>query len=333
MSAKEPQKLGEGSYGCVYKPAFKCEGEKSNKINIPHVGKVFFDDIDAKVENYIAEILQSFGKEANKYLMIPIKICNTDPEENDKIRKCDLPRKLLKSDTMNSKDKYYLENRNSFIQQILPYGGITLDTAIYEKYATLLDWLYALLGTFNAIQFLHSKGYAHLDIKLNNIVLSDTVRLLDFGFMTSLEDIYTDNIRNIHGSYRIYPFELRVQWLKITQQDYSIDEIIDEYLVDYKKLGLIIKDVPELKMKLIRNISNKKLLKKAPVKIDVYSIGMMCIFEPSLLIRFEKEYGFNEYISFIENIIHIDFTERYSPSDAIDKLQKIIHMIEKHESL
>lgn len=332
MAKQSPIKLGEGSYGCVFKPAFKCKKDISTKINVPNVGKIFFDDTDAFVENNIGDILKTFGKEANKYLIIPIEKCDTRPENNDKIRECNLP-KIMLNNKMSPDEKEFLQNRTSFVQQILPYGGVTLQEAIANKNSILLDWLYALMKTFEAIHFLHSKGYAHLDIKINNIVISDNVRLLDFGFMTRLDNIYSNTSYNlpVSGSYRIYPFEFRMYWMWITEQPNTIEDTIDDFLLDYKKLRIKM-SVDEIKKDIIPKILDEKLWKEASMKIDVYSVGIMCLNEHALITRFESEYGFNKYIKFLEKILHIDFTKRYSSLQAITKLQKIILDVEEHVS-
>lgn len=51
----------------------------------------------------------------------------------------------------------------------------------------------------NAVQFLHNNGYCHLDLSLENTMLSDVenlkVKVIDFGLMQK----FTDNNFNFYG--------------------------------------------------------------------------------------------------------------------------------------
>ena len=68
--------LGQGTYGCVFFPAYKCEGKQT----VPEgVGKVFADvkeaDVEAGMMSVIAEIDKK-GKYTNKNRCMRITVAN-----------------------------------------------------------------------------------------------------------------------------------------------------------------------------------------------------------------------------------------------------------------
>lgn len=61
--------------------------------------------------------------------------------------------------------------------------GTTIDNAIYRYGADAANVIKTMLPIFNALEFLHSQGVYHLDIKPTNIMIDDfsVVKLMDLG--------------------------------------------------------------------------------------------------------------------------------------------------------
>lgn len=298
---RSPKKIGEGGYGCVFTPPIECEGESKRERELEQeqeVGKVFFNKNDEEAEWNIANTLSSL-EGASDYLVFSKSRCYT----NDEIIRdeCDL----------------YHDIHNNIdvpIQHIIPYGGLTLEEYIKNNKITYKKWLNILIEIFEALQFLNNNGYAHLDIKINNIVVSDRARLIDFGFMMRLEDIYK---RLKQYSYRIYPLETP---LKFAKNKIERNSLINAYLRNNDNPKLTTRTYYSIK----RSMGNKSFAKVASPMIDVHSVGLMCKESAHKLLRKCQYINKPEYKEFIENITHIDYRKRYTPEKAIKHLRGML---------
>lgn len=313
-----PKKIGEGGYGCVFKPALECDNKIIKRKNT--VGKLFFSDEDEDEERDIAILLSGFvpKRSISKYLIVPKDRCYTREKDAPHIIKnCDLYTELVRN------------NRKQFVQHIIPYGGQTLHKIVDNYTITFLEWINILLQLFQAVQFMNNNGYAHLDIKPNNIVISDRVRLIDFGFMRKLSDIYTVE-DSIKATYRIYPIETPLYWFQQKYADYNsiYNERVSNAVNKYARenvIGKLASDSDILKS-IKQSVKTVSFPKRAANKIDVHCIGLMCINDLHPVLKHFDEYA--EYNKFIKGISHIDYRKRYSPSTAISELKKIIAIYE-----
>lgn len=167
---------GQGTYGCVFKPAIKCSDEAARRPGT--ISKLLDpEEADKEFSQYYA--LKAIDPQ-QKYLLWPLRLCEPeyqDPENNSS--RCTISKNA--------------SNRPIDIRTIQPKvvlykeGGVDLDKIVITS-ANIIPLLTGLRNLFRGLAVLHAADMAHLDIKLGNIVaLNDPVsgeykiRFIDFG--------------------------------------------------------------------------------------------------------------------------------------------------------
>ena len=160
----EPELIGKGGHGCVFKPAFKCKKgcpKSNNRCSI-------------KNKNVISKVIDESEKESESYKYL--KIHKIDPDETFHI-KYPIPCQPLDEDIPKIKEKCDLEIIKKPLLQILSYGGFDLYKLIEEKKNSLniddfnnflIKLLKKLENILKALRTLNLKEIYHLDVKLEN---------------------------------------------------------------------------------------------------------------------------------------------------------------------
>ena len=194
--------VGQGTYGCVIKPALECDSSEK-KIKDKHyknkVSKIMFDK-HAKDELKELQFLSKLDG-IDKYAVSMPKICNPkiDNNFNKIVEKCTAP--------PTEHVYYYFRNKKSRLKQLLlEDGGINLaDSAkilfdIKKIDANELKVFYtSFLNLFDGLIFFNKNKVIHFDIKLINLVYNfetGVSKYIDFGLMKSHNKVikeYTNN--------------------------------------------------------------------------------------------------------------------------------------------
>jgi len=283
---KDSKYIAEGTYGCVFDPAFKCNNKyiKNNQV-----GKIFADDDEAENE-YIETIQFKNIDPDGLFFIYPYYKCNVSLE-------------TIKS---NSLDNSYIDCslikkniKKHYTQLISQNGGLSLDKFFNLNYknnkidrATLI---YIMSNIFYGIKALLLNNLIHQDIKLPNIVISEYgIKLIDFGLMIDKYDFYTEKNFVLFDKsikygvnppeYRIYQYitrDLRETTLKSRIQNLKNIEynILNDYIADLKPSMKGIENsyisMSEYNKKNPSNESMIKFLKKNKIheKSDLFSLG------------------------------------------------------------
>lgn len=183
--------LASGGYGCVFKPALKCEGESkratgkiSKLMSAKHATEEYqeINSIKAKldsIKNY-----QDYYLIYDATLCKPSKLATTDLEEY--ASKCTaLPKEGITKTNINV-------NLDKLMALNIPNGGLPVDDYLYnngsfEKIYKLHMSLFKLLK--KGIVPMNEKYIYHDDIKDSNILIDDSSselksRLIDWGLST-----------------------------------------------------------------------------------------------------------------------------------------------------
>lgn len=138
-------KIGEGGYGCVYRPQIPCDGKT---VQPGYVSKVINKN-DAIIELNESIKIKKIDPQ-NKFFVYPVKMCNIIPEVINNIKDC------------------RMYSSNAVLLQ-LPDGGQTLqDIRINNN--EIIDFIRSWLSLFYGLELLHNNNMAHMDIKTINIV-------------------------------------------------------------------------------------------------------------------------------------------------------------------
>lgn len=189
-----PIKVGEGTYGCVFKPSLKCTNYSINYDNkVSKVMTTIEADKELKEFNNISKI-----EGLDKYAITSPQICKPvlDSIYIDSIKQCSNP--------IISKI-----NINRHIHSMLIYqdGGININNFINKimiksSKQDIIIFLSSLINLLNGLIFFKSKDIIHRDIKADNIVYninSGKVKFIDFGLMIKKSKALNLSKKNADG--------------------------------------------------------------------------------------------------------------------------------------
>ena len=233
--------LGTGSYGCAYEPGLKCLGQDFDK-KYGYISKLMYlnNAYNELCENLSLEILNY--DPAYRFHLSPPTMCNLDINDETSLYEvsdfdnCIIRQRYVARETrpdrspriLNYKngglDLYKLENNREYLDPRIGFGNLALQQL--------------LQGIIN----LQEKGFAHCDIKSQNIVsgyfpfdyvlngfsdqnerfnfISSTVsyKLIDFGFLSLIKELPSD--------------------IDLSDEDYEILNTKDILSGPYKKINL-----------------------------------------------------------------------------------------------
>ena len=189
--------LGSGTYGCIFYPAINC-----NDGSTPHgVGKIFADKQESDEEKRLGNKIESFD--------------NSSAFTNPLIHTCKVSKKKIIENDMNKECKHAKMNKN-YEQLIYKYKGVDyahfLRNVKYELFEKKI--VNYMINLFKSVKILQKNDFLHLDIKPENILISennDRLLLIDFGLARPFNDIY--DVQKSHYlleyDYHIYPPEFK----------------------------------------------------------------------------------------------------------------------------
>ena len=254
--------INSGSYGCIFKPALKCKNNQSLKnTNKKNLISKLMDNEDAIIEYENILNVQSHIKQIpnndDYFLVNDITMCVPDKLSNSDLYMVDnVCNDIVK---YNGYDKTNINNNiHNFKIINMPYGGITLNK-LWEQMVMIEDiedienrfikvnrLLIKLLE--NGIIPLNKSGMYHMDIKDENIIISDDIkyaRLIDWGLSQKINN-------NIIPSRFIQEFQFNLPFTNILL-NLNIINLIKQSLNNEK-----IKKKSLLNMKMIvKNIITK----------------------------------------------------------------------------
>tara|TARA_B110000444_G_scaffold31939_1_gene27091 strand:+ start:6753 stop:8138 length:1386 start_codon:yes stop_codon:yes gene_type:complete len=192
--------VGQGTYGCVIKPALKCKTSKvkhGDKIYKNKVSKIMFDE-DANDELEEMKLLSSMP-DIGKYAVSTPKLCKPelDKQFDNIVKKC--------NKTTVNVNKYFIDDKKRLSQLLLEDGGINLEEATQVLFDKVVDdyeakvFYTSLLNLFEGLIFFNKNKVIHFDIKPMNLVYNfDTgiSKFIDFGLMKTHEKVVKEYSNN-----------------------------------------------------------------------------------------------------------------------------------------
>lgn len=354
--------LASGGFGCVYRPALLCRGDKTTKRDYNKVSKImkFYNAYDELEQtSYIDKIDPDF----DFHMRTPVlcKLGDIDNKEDNHLNECPNIQPFEVMNTLRTYTDEWLERNKSFgdiikykdrlwhaeelcvLQQ--DYGGMPISKWFKSKDKTHLTpklfkkLLYALEPLFRGLYKSIKKNFINIDIKDDNILYNpDTNRFIfiDFGAAGSIDNIKENHMHFFRNHYFPLPFDS----ILFNNYRLSSDEIIDKYFTSYNY---------DLHKKLFNDynqLHNLELLKKNKQSfldsktqyftnylkaIPVYSFG---IYLAEILQKFtgrlQKDKIFdnqlyNDFKNLIYDMINPDYTTRLTPIKTYYRFIKILN--------
>ena len=198
--------IGSGGYGCVFRPALKCNGTRKRASKT--ISKLMLNKYVKREYMEITKflpILQKIPNYKNYFIIEGANVCQPSPLTRSDLNNFDVKCKVLRKRDINS------TNINSNLDKLsslnLQDGGVELGTYIYSGLS--LDGMKDLNARMiqllvNGILPMNKYHVYHADIKEANIVVdtSKYVRLIDWGL-----SMYTANGKNIPSVLQDKPFQ------------------------------------------------------------------------------------------------------------------------------
>ena len=274
--------VGQGSYGCVIKPALKCKTSDKNITKKDYDNKVskIMYYMDAKNEFKELDYLSKLDG-INKYTVSLPKLCKPELNNNfDKIvKQCKNP---------PTKNVHYLfrNNKQLLYQILLEDGGLDLRAAalLIFKNKNIEDielkiFYTSLLNLFDGLIFLNKNKVIHFDIKLINLVYNlDTgiSKYIDFGLIKTHKKVikeYKDNTASYAFSHFNWPPENKFG-LKSRFQGEDTAQYLRDHFKTYEKFleklvntfdswGLCIALIDVFSLALTEDVKNSKFIVEA----------------------------------------------------------------------
>lgn len=316
------QFVGQGSYGCVLKPAKKC----NIQLNIKNtVVKLFKEENEYNKELKNHNIIENIFKNNKNIIVNKLSNCKKNINEYDI--------------TAYSKCKD-IDYNTDIYQIIYEYGGIDLDELTILKKTTFKKIFMHLDNIFFALIILKNKKFIHQDIRSPNILLNlkkKESKLIDFGFLINMKNFNDLDNKFISQTNHQYPPEINknnflafFEYFKdiiVKHQSYFINnkkrkekfKYILHYL--YQEIGLYTKYYETNK--------NKNNLNK----FDIYMVGTT-LFNLFIISNITNKMGLNNYeynliLSFIKKLINFNIEKRYSVEKAKKEYFKIKKILSK----
>jgi serine/threonine protein kinase len=216
--------IGQGSYGCVFKPGINCKGKTNNSEN--YISKIQIDKLTLDNEISISKIIKLIPSYKDYFSPI-INYCsvNINSIETEEINKCEILSNFnSKSDSDKeikiSKIKYVGEKSlGTYLLYILKKKPEKFLEIFLETHIILLDGL----------TILNDREIIHNDIKENNIICSDDDGrpiIIDFGL--SIENEYLI-LPNKEKKSRLYKYFFKYD---TTYEVWCIELIFLNYMLD-----------------------------------------------------------------------------------------------------
>ena len=285
--------LGKGSFGTV------TQSSSKNVVKI-----LDFKKTSKKYEKNFADILEEI------IFMNDIKKNYPNVKDIQILKSC-----FYEDDEKNNILKFYLE------QEKLKFDFYYMIT---QKKDWPMEWYLKMITQItNALKKMHSAGYAHLDVKPENIMMSDieTPVLIDFGFVEYLWSPEVNPL-NMNDEKRRSHFTLGAH--PKGSPKFIAPEIwyqnMFSFSSDFYALGVTIMDM----LNPVQGIYNKSVSSNRRTKSLEMIEPLENVFEQNLGKIFQKDNNYNQFfLDLIRGLIKTDVAERFYVEDVLNELKKI----------
>jgi serine/threonine protein kinase len=226
--------LSYGGFGCVFHPAFNCNGKL---LTDKYVNKIQKKNFNSTNEIHISFLIKQMDN-YDKFFLPILSSCNLNLRKINKenVKECKLIKNVESKKYVSFKFKYFDNYKIKDIYKNLASNksNIQLSIFLFNSYRLLLEGLIKL----------NSLNIVHFDLKTDNILFDKNTfypKIIDFGISIPLDNLNKDNILNYFyvfaPEYYIWSLEIHfINYLlyeKNTLNKDDIERITDEYYDNY----------------------------------------------------------------------------------------------------
>jgi serine/threonine protein kinase len=355
-SANFPKLINQGTYGCVFRPAFLCDGNTLKEDE--YITKVQARDITSQKEEEIGNQLKSTSN-ANEYFAGIVKTCPIDLSkiEDNEVKKCDFIEKQAMGETPQEE---YIASTIKYVgkEDIIDYFLSRIDKP--QQYVMSLFHMHFHLLT--ALCHLQTANIVHYDLKSNNVMIHDVKKtpvIIDFGISFAAET-KPDTLDNanpfyVYGAdYSPWCMDIHIinyMWHKLKSesplQESIKEEHIQEIVTDYMDTNSSMEMLTNTERTVMKTSWNEYLssfvgkewdslyneLWNARWSWDNYSIALMMLKYTRGAFKV-RENEFNQhYVALLKKIIKATPDSRFDAQQAKEELLQVMKMSkqEKYE--
>lgn len=331
-----PRILGEGSFGCVLKPAPKCVGKErrivKNDAKVT-VSKVFGDARDFRYEVAASKKVAKVDPQG-RHILVPSSYCDTTygaVAMHPAADNCEI-----------IQDMRFSSPTTKMYQLKMPYGGQRYDKYVKANHVSIDEFVRHMIHVLEGVQKLQKHGMCHQDLKASNLLISASgdAMIIDYSLMIPFDQVYSSkNIGRLRHSYFPYPPEYKLFYLVYRRvcNDQSCDDLMPQILKNLEHYG---SDRFQKMLDLHGNIGdfvatfyrhvlrNKRSLTKLftpyAKKVDIYSVGaIMLDMDKYIDKKGVHAAKIRAYYDAIAGMTMIDPRKRWSVTQALKKLKAI----------
>ena len=242
ITIETPKLINQGTFGCVYKPSFLCDGKTLKEED--YITKIQTKDATSQQEETIGSQLKNINNYDQHYAGImetcPIELSKI---EDNELKKCDFVEKQAASETPQE----YVASTIKYVgkEDVIDY----LITKINKPQQYMMSLFHIHYHLLKALEQLQASNIIHYDVKANNIMIHDVKKIpiiIDFGIsfqgetkpdMTEATNAfyvygpeYTPWCLDIHLiNYMFHKLESETP-LQETIQEEQIQEVLKDYM-------------------------------------------------------------------------------------------------------
>ena len=236
-------KIGEGSYGCIYHPAINKDGSETD--NKKYVSKIQKNNKYANNEKTMGELITKIDGYINHFAPIVKKeLLKTTKVKKDFFKECSALKDSDKNDSLIIMKMEYI-NGDDFIEYLIKNkGSIDIVKNLISSYTHLLT----------SIKLLTDAKLIHYDLKGDNILFNKDKEIpimIDFGLSINMNELINQSISieklkkyfYVYGvDYYVWPIEVHylcyILHVNENPSREDINKICDEFVKENVALTL-----------------------------------------------------------------------------------------------
>jgi serine/threonine protein kinase len=233
--------IGQGTFGCVFKPAVLCPKDASGKDTTRFtpeylenagtptandrarlqrgVSKLVFDDAEYMDERKSAALMRTIDPKAE----FTNPLLGSCPIRMSQVRD------LQGMDRCNPAMKTRIEKAYNLVYEhhgtdLFRYGLGNEETLTTLNFASK-SLHTKILGVCRGIKKMLENDFVHMDIKPANMLnVKNKILLIDFGLSSDLKEVLSPGFKGVvTHAYPYYPPELKLYWKKLTRENWMVN--------------------------------------------------------------------------------------------------------------